>query len=621
MAKRMEKIKNNLFLSVIFLLFAFYPAFAAKPANWSDTVLIGAVFYDADTDETSCYIMIYNATGTARDIGLWDFAEYQLGVLDGDWPITIDGGTTIDAYSFCLLGDGANPIDEADWPGGAVVPDYSTTGSKIEQGADDGWCIRDSGDTIKDGIGMAGTLPGGCPDTDGMGDITSGRRYVRYNQDGPARTVGEGYGIDTNVNTSDVLEDADPHDDRPHNSSETEIPEWSGAQGDEIAPAGISSLSALAGLNDGTVRLKWICPGDDGTGGGDVVSYEVKWATFCIDSVPDYDAATTYDPASSWPPGDFGTEHAIQTVSDLTDGVTYWFAIKGKDGTNTGMWPGSYGFGSYTGGTIADINCYHAADFIPDTGFISPSSHSNENGRWNSIGNVDPDRCEDEGNAYVDDAVKVRWNTPGTIATGDPYYADHSWGGFDFSTKLGVDDIIDGIEIVIMDGEVTSAAGTDKFHVAFYSKNNGGAHDVWGWSGSTKTLDVEAATPGTNYTFGGSADQWGLTNPTGVDFGPNTSFKVRVTVESSSKSDDFYFDHIKVKICYTPVAGDETPPAGISSLSALAGLTAETVRLKWICPGDDGTGGGNVSSYEVKRATFCIDSAADYTAAITYSAA
>ncbi|MFH1353329.1 MAG: lamin tail domain-containing protein, partial [bacterium] len=92
-------------------------------------------------------------------------------------------------------------------------------------------------------------------------------------------------------------------------------------------PAGISSLSALVGLSNGTVRLKWLDPGADGIGGGNVSSYEVKYATFCIDSEENYAAATTYDAASAWSAGTFGTEHEIKTVSGLIDAATYWFAI------------------------------------------------------------------------------------------------------------------------------------------------------------------------------------------------------------------------------------------------------------------------------------------------------
>jgi len=104
--------------------------------------------------------------------------------------------------------------------------------------------------------------------------------------------------------------------------------------GESNAPAGISSLSALAGLSDGTVRLQWIDPGDDGTGGGNVSSYEVKYATYCIDSETDYNAATNYSPASAWSTGTYGTAHQIKTVSELANGTTYWFAIKAKDEAN-----------------------------------------------------------------------------------------------------------------------------------------------------------------------------------------------------------------------------------------------------------------------------------------------
>jgi len=357
MVKKLEKVKSNLILSCVFMFGAFYPVFAAKPGDWSDNVVIGALMNDPAV-EANAYIMMYNADSVQHDIGNWDFVEYQEQVVDSDWPITIDGGTTIDAYSFCLLGDGNNPINDADWGSTAVVPDFVTGGEKMEQGPD-GWAIRNDVDTVIDGMGDAGSLPVGCPDSDaGVSDPGGGKRRVRYNTDGPSYTVGEGYGIDTDVNADDHLLEASVHGDRPHNSSETEIPEWADA-GDSTPPAGISSLSALAGVADGTVRLKWLDPGDDGTGGGNVSSYEVKYATYCVNSTSTYASATLYE--QSWSTGPAGDEHEIKTVSDLTNGVTYWFAIKATDGdSNQGMWPGSYAFGAYTGGTIGDINCYYA---------------------------------------------------------------------------------------------------------------------------------------------------------------------------------------------------------------------------------------------------------------------
>ncbi|MFH1352930.1 MAG: hypothetical protein ABIH68_05070, partial [bacterium] len=159
----------------------------------------------------------------------------------------------------------------------------------------------------------------------------------------------------------------------PLEAGDTIVP--SGGGGDNLAPAGISSLSALVGLSDGTVRLKWLDPGDDGTGGGNVSSYEVKYATFCIDSPEDYTAATLYEPSPPWSTGTFGTEHEIKTVSGLINATTYWFAIKATDdSSNEGIWPGSYGFGAYTGETIDDINCYYAVGALDLT---SPCAISN----------------------------------------------------------------------------------------------------------------------------------------------------------------------------------------------------------------------------------------------------
>jgi|GEM_PF-5280872 len=63
-------------------------------------------------------------------------------------------------------------------------------------------------------------------------------------------------------------------------------------------------------------------------------------------------------------------------------------------------------------------------------------------------------------------------------------------------------------------------------------------------------------------------------------------------------------------------AGDTTPPAAISNLTALVGGSAGEIQLKWTAPGDDGTTGGSASSYEVRYATKYIGTA-DYNASWT----
>ncbi len=142
-----------------------------------------------------------------------------------------------------------------------------------------------------------------------------------------------------------------------------------------VSPDAISSLTALTGSSYGTVNLKWIAPGDDGTGGNDVMQYLVKYATFAITSAnfSDWNGTyiATYTAASSWTPVSAGQEETGRVVSGLTPGATYYFAVRAKDDAgNWGEWPD---YGAYNDG-LSSINCAYAKVKID---FITPAAISN----------------------------------------------------------------------------------------------------------------------------------------------------------------------------------------------------------------------------------------------------
>jgi len=103
---------------------------------------------------------------------------------------------------------------------------------------------------------------------------------------------------------------------------------------DTSPPDAITNLSALTGAQQGTVDLSWTAPADNPQGNA-VSWYVVKWATFSIvglggdttawwNSAPD---TIGYEPIPPDNPG----ETAQKTLSGLTGGTTYWFAIKSRD--------------------------------------------------------------------------------------------------------------------------------------------------------------------------------------------------------------------------------------------------------------------------------------------------
>jgi len=136
---------------------------------------------------------------------------------------------------------------------------------------------------------------------------------------------------------------------------------------DEVPPGAISDLTALSqGTNiSGDITLKWTAPGSDGTGRENLWAYEVKYATKYI-SAEDYDASWVSEYEQNWPPGNFGSEE-LYVLTGFTEGATYFFAIKGYDERNWGVWPGtstavnSLSFNVTTSSAPAQVNDLGAA--------------------------------------------------------------------------------------------------------------------------------------------------------------------------------------------------------------------------------------------------------------------
>ena len=97
---------------------------------------------------------------------------------------------------------------------------------------------------------------------------------------------------------------------------------------DKTAPSTISNLSATTGDSSGTVNLTWTAPGDDGNQ-GTADHYEVKYHSQEITSA-NWDQADPYDDKTWSPPKSSGSAES-RTVSGLTPGQTYYFAVKGVD--------------------------------------------------------------------------------------------------------------------------------------------------------------------------------------------------------------------------------------------------------------------------------------------------
>jgi hypothetical protein len=103
---------------------------------------------------------------------------------------------------------------------------------------------------------------------------------------------------------------------------------------DTSAPAAITDLTAASGSTDGSVDLSWTAPGDDDST-GTTISYEIRYSSAPIDNQAAWNSATIV--ATGIPaPAPGGTNQSM-TVTGLTPGETYYFAVRATDeSANTG---------------------------------------------------------------------------------------------------------------------------------------------------------------------------------------------------------------------------------------------------------------------------------------------
>ena len=113
---------------------------------------------------------------------------------------------------------------------------------------------------------------------------------------------------------------------RPQNSA-YDIGVYEYGELDTTAPDAVNNLTVAAGAGWGQVNLSWTAPGNDGNS-GTAATYIIKYSTSAITTDAQFDAAL--DIAGEPAPLIAGTSQSM-TVSGLTAGQTYYFAMKTQD--------------------------------------------------------------------------------------------------------------------------------------------------------------------------------------------------------------------------------------------------------------------------------------------------
>jgi fibronectin type 3 domain-containing protein len=377
---------------------------------------------------------------------------------------------------------------------------------------------------------------------------------------------------------------------------------------DRTPPAAITTLQVSAGPNRGQVKLSWISVGDDGYTGiasGYMLRYNVVPITeenFFVSINADRISKDRQSDSVYMKPQPSGKQETV--VGALQVGVTYYFGIKVLDERiNFSL--------------LSNIVSFTPPDIVGSNIRINEFAvleSTATGGDWVELYNASEDTVNIKG--WTLWGIKAGETTPSKIKEfpeiflqPKDYLVVNCIHGVDETISKGDNGYWDvyttydlrGFEGVLFLTDTQGFVGNYGNIVDFVAYTSGGApkwKDIW-----NTACDYNQWSPKINNdTEGvGYAVDWSL-GQAGFSLGRN-GFSTDTDNTLPYAKNDW-------KLYRSPTKGyqnDDVPPATITSFEATSGDVEGSVKLSWVAAGDDGFVGVNYGKYEIKYATFTVE--------------
>ncbi|HDS09336.1 MAG TPA: hypothetical protein ENN73_03825, partial [Firmicutes bacterium] len=385
-----------------------------------------------------------------------------------------------------------------------------------------------------------------------------------------------------------------------------------GQPSDTTPPAAITNLNAVSGNVEGTVILTWTSPGDDGTV-GQASKYTLKYNTVNITSA-NWNSSTEITGLST--PKTAGSAETV-TVSGLTPGQLYYFAIKTEDEI-----PNISDLSNVPSATAKQAHPILLVD--DDDGATLETYYTaalNAGGfsydTWNVKNSGSPASEKLQSYQYVIWFTGADYKTTLTATDetnlktyltngGRLFFISHDYlyqitGGTD--GNITRDFPKNYLKIDSCDNDVGDSYETSAVGIAGDPIGNG------------LSLSISTNSPITNYAdsvFSSTASPIfnnGKGEPCGLRY-DNGTYRVVTLVFpfeniTSSTDRNTVMNRVMTWLQNGGGISDTTPPSAVTNLAANPGAQAGVITLTWTAPGDDGNV-GQASQYMIKYNTVQI---------------